>query len=231
MPSTLTAWIAESKQRIPPELSERFNRGNWIAAYRIVGDLPQMTVHQLDQTLRELERTVNPIPEFLNDRVLNRQTEETRDPPSVTFKVCEKICVFWCASPDGYFFVASTYGEDNHTNTNTKTLHTMLPAWRTAECLAHAATLASLTGCEVRLIQMQIEWCGLIGRNLGVVNRFEPTANAERADVISAMAETTAAEIQSNAAKLVQVLTAGFYHNFGATYPINWLSENPNIRG
>jgi hypothetical protein len=237
MAVTLTEWMTESAQRIPEHLQARLRRGNWIAAYRIVDGVRGKAVLDVSEALKDIHPHLNPQPSFLleyDEQGEKHGPEEQSSPPALQFSVlAPMMCFYWRASPDGEFFITSTFHDDEQANARTSILDLLSPTWVTHECLLHAGALASRLHAGAGSIQFRMEWHGLRDRQL--MRGFNTSGSpAAEDDAPPATIEVSAYDIRATTTKYVHELTVNLYNVFGKQFDetriAEWMRENPRYR-
>lgn len=127
---------------------------------------------------------------------------------------------FWRADPELKLFLLRGYQEDGITGAPGTTLDPVLPVWRVAEALLHAARMATHVSAED--IGFLARWTGLEGRELRNLTSsrwdFRP-GHVAHDDSIGTFVKTSPEEIERELPTVVRSLVSELYNVFGLFDP------------
>jgi hypothetical protein len=185
-PALLEQWQAASMTRwheltdaLPPNHAARFPRGWYSVSYLVEG--LELTLADLRDALQTADRTrlTGWPPWWFATRAelapyVHEDTVEcwlgARDDADAAH------ADFWRASSRGELFLIRGYIEDALANRSGAprvepgtVFDLTLPVWRVGECLLHAARFAAATARPEASVVVRVEWAGLAGRTLTVL--------------------------------------------------------------
>jgi hypothetical protein len=127
---------------------------------------------------------------------------------------------FWLAEPDLKLFLLRGYQEDGITGTPGSALDPLLPVWRMAESLLHAARMARYV--KAADIEFFARWDGLQNRELRAMtsDRWDFTpGHVAHDDSIATFVQTSPEEIDRDLPSVVRALVSSLFEVFGLFDP------------
>ncbi len=225
----MDAWDRRCRNRLKSRVAEElgdvatvYDSGTWSVSYRI----PEVTLpfHELQDALVAVEGRETGWPPWWVPTREGIRPEVRHDALECWFRDDatrnHEHSDFWRAEPDLKLFLLRGYQEDGITGAPGSVLDPVLPIWRTAECLLHAARMARHVGVDQ--IEFLARWEGLENRQLRAItsDRWDFAAgNIAHDDTIAAFVRTSPEEIDKDLPSVVRTLASALFDVFGLFDP------------
>lgn len=224
--SQAVARFEELTERLPPDDTARLPQGRFEFSARIIGDLKQLTLVQLRDTLAALKKYTGWSPMYIF-------TREPLTPYSFDDDILEcwlgveshepGHADFWRVSRRGFITLIRGYQEDEPAlaQKHGKAMDLTVPAWRLAEFLLRVKELGTYLAGPVFKIQIVARWTGLEDRSLVSVDgtRWLDDQRTSHTPTFEANDEFDASQLDDLPAVVVGNLVAPLLRRFSFFEP------------